>query len=95
MISERILTAGDSLSAIAAEVYGEVGSFRDIADANDIDIFEVLPVGKSIVIPALADVQKSIKQAATQAASTVDGLDLSKLKQPETGNPWQLLSWVI
>jgi LysM repeat protein len=96
--SERVLQAGESLSGIAAEVYGEVGNWRDIADKNNIDIFAVLPVGQKIVIPTLEEVQENIERVAAQAASLVDkvdSLDLSSLKQPETVLKHQLVSWIF
>ncbi|MBX2796106.1 MAG: LysM peptidoglycan-binding domain-containing protein [Myxococcales bacterium] len=49
----RILQAGQTLSDLAAEVYGDPGLWRPIAEANDIDQPRFVPPGTPLVIPAL------------------------------------------
>jgi len=78
------IQAGDTLAAIAYKQLGSESGFRDIADANALDIFEPLPIGRVIRLPP-----KTERAIATLAPS------LAQLKQPETGNPYQLISWVL
>jgi nucleoid-associated protein YgaU len=49
---EYVVQTGDSLAAIAQEVYGDPTLWREIADANDIDAPFSLTVGDTLVIPA-------------------------------------------
>jgi len=49
----RVLRAGETLSHIAAEVYGEPRLWRPIAEANDIDRPGAVTPGTALVIPAL------------------------------------------
>lgn len=96
--SGRIIKAGDSLGNLADEIYGNVGNFREIADRNGIDIFEVLPVGRRLDLPTKDEAKAAIAKVTQQAARLADqvnGLDLSSIKQPETNNPFQLISWII
>lgn len=48
-----VLQQGQTLAAIAAQEYGDVNSWRAIADANGIDDPLALPVGRALVLPAL------------------------------------------
>ena len=97
--NQYVLKAGDSLSSIADEVYGSVSNFRDIADANDLDLFSQLPVGKSIDLPTKEEVDRkitSLTQQASAIATQVDQLDLSSVKdRASTLLPHQLLQWVL
>ena len=47
----RIVKRGDTLSGIAARVYGDPSRWRDIANANNIEDPFNLPTGASLVIP--------------------------------------------
>lgn len=49
----REVRAGDRLSSIAAEEYGDPKKWRPIADANDLDDPRQLEPGRLLVIPAL------------------------------------------
>jgi nucleoid-associated protein YgaU len=49
----RVLRAGETLSHIAAQVYGDARLWRPIAAANDIDRPGFVPPGTALVIPAL------------------------------------------
>jgi nucleoid-associated protein YgaU len=49
---EYVVQTGDSLAAIAQEVYGDPTLWREIADANDIEAPFSLTVGDTLVIPA-------------------------------------------
>jgi len=44
--------AGETLSQIAAEVTGDPGNWRPIAEANDIDNPRTPPAGEALIIPA-------------------------------------------
>jgi len=50
----REVRAGDRLSSIAAEEYGDPAKWRPIADANNLDDPRQLEPGRVLVIPALA-----------------------------------------
>jgi len=80
------IQSGDSLASIAYTQLGSESNFRDIAAANDLDIFEPLPTGRVIALPQVP----AVATATTPAAPTLGGL-----KQPETGNPYQLISWIL
>jgi hypothetical protein len=82
------IKSGDSLAAIAYEQLGSESAFRDIAMANALDIFQPLPIGTIINLPALSEAKAAI-------APSISALALTGLKQPETGNPFQLVSWVL
>jgi nucleoid-associated protein YgaU len=49
---EYVVQTGDSLAAIAQEVYGDPTLWREIAEANDIEAPYSLTVGDTLVIPA-------------------------------------------
>lgn len=95
MIQKYILKAGDSLSSIANEVYGDISAWRDIADRNGILIFSELPIGSAIDIPTREEVDKAISEAVDSVSSQVDSLDLSAIKQRTTGEIHQLISWIL
>lgn len=73
---------GDTLESLAHEYLGNVSFFRDIADANNLDIFGELPA--DIIMPV-------VRERAT--AATDDDLDLSGIKMPNTAQ--QLISWIL
>jgi nucleoid-associated protein YgaU len=50
--SEYVVQSGDSLAAIAQEVYGDPTLWREIAEANDIQAPYSLTVGDTLAIPA-------------------------------------------
>jgi len=50
----RNVIEGDTLSGIAAQVYGDAARWRDIASANKIEDPFTLPAGTSLVIPGKA-----------------------------------------
>jgi len=51
ILTTRVVRRGDSLDQIAAEVYGDPGGWRAIAETNDIDDPRRLDVGMSLRIP--------------------------------------------
>jgi nucleoid-associated protein YgaU len=50
--SEYVVQSGDSLAAIAQEVYGDPTLWREIAAANDIEAPYSLTVGDTLEVPA-------------------------------------------
>jgi nucleoid-associated protein YgaU len=50
----RLFKRGDSLSAIAAEVYGDPALWRVVAEANQLDDPRKIPIGLRLNIPKLA-----------------------------------------
>jgi nucleoid-associated protein YgaU len=54
----RMVQAGDRLTMIAFEEYGDAAKWRPIADANGLDDPRNLEVGKRLTIPALSPVRK-------------------------------------
>ena len=97
----HVVNAGDSLSLLAAEAYGSVSNFREIADENGIDIFEQLPIGQAINLPSLETVQAKVKAAQERITGLIDQadnlLDLSGIKSPGTGEglAHQLINWIL
>jgi hypothetical protein len=51
IFTTRVVRRGDSLTSIAAEIYGDPGAWRVIAETNDIDDPRSLAVGRSLRIP--------------------------------------------
>ncbi|MEN3334216.1 MAG: hypothetical protein V7641_3581 [Blastocatellia bacterium] len=51
VFTTRVVRRGDSLNHIAAEVYGDPGAWRVIAETNDLDDPRSLEVGRSLRIP--------------------------------------------
>jgi nucleoid-associated protein YgaU len=47
----RVVRRGDSLASIAAEVYGDAGQWRVIANENGIDDPFVVPAGSTLTLP--------------------------------------------
>jgi len=94
-ITEIVVEAGDSLDKLAHRVYGNVGNFRDIAAANDLNIFEALPIGEKIDIPSLNEVSAAIERGVLSVNERIAALSLSGLKQPSAAAATQLISWVL
>ena len=96
MVEKRVkVQAGDSLASLAYKAYGDGSRFRDIADANSLDIFAAdrMQPGSTLIIPS-----SLIKDGADAFGSTAQSgsdLDLSRVKQPKTANSFQLFSWVL
>lgn len=85
-MNKYIVKSGDSLEHIAHQVYGDGSMFRDIADANNLDLFAPLPTGNSIDIPTRAEL-KEVASSALEAAGRV--------QTTETVSPSQLISWIF
>jgi hypothetical protein len=51
IFTTRVVRRGDSLTSIAAEVYGDPGAWRAIAETNDLDDPRSLDVGIALRIP--------------------------------------------
>jgi nucleoid-associated protein YgaU len=49
----RVVREGETLSAIAAEVYGDSRLWRVLAEANAIDRPRFVPAGTALYVPAL------------------------------------------
>lgn len=73
VVREHVVTAATSLALLAFEEYGDVTSWRDIADANGLEIFDRLPVGDTLQLP----------QQAQLAAQLAPQLDLTAVLRPE------------
>jgi hypothetical protein len=104
MITQRILTAGDSLEAIAWQAYADHSHWRELADLNDLDIFEALPVGQAINVPSLDEVKALAVKAIASQVQRLTGalsnaaaaqLDLSGLKQPAAAGEFNLIGWSL
>jgi hypothetical protein len=54
----RLVQAGDRLTTIAFEEYGDAAKWRPIADANGLEDPKNLEVGKRLTIPALSPVRQ-------------------------------------
>lgn len=95
---QYLLKAGDTLHDLAYQQLGGQTHFRELADFNNLDIFEPLPVGQPIEIPTQEQLQELTDQAQQQIQRTVDSLtdqlDLSGIKQPDAA-PQSLISWVL
>ncbi|MBD2256647.1 LysM peptidoglycan-binding domain-containing protein [Pseudanabaena sp. FACHB-2040] len=97
------LSSGDSLDLIAHQLLGDQSNWRELADINDIDIFEQLPIGQSIQIPTQEQVGELVAQAQAQIQQTVTStlesvtqqLNLSGIKQPEAAGEYNLISWIL
>lgn len=80
----------DTIQRVAFEQLGSVENYRDILDANlDLNVFEDLRPGLNIQIPSIKEVQGAVITAIEAE------LDLSSIKQEQTANPHQLISWLL
>lgn len=68
---ERLIDAGTELALVAFEEYGDVTAWREVAEANGIDIFAPLPVGRVLRLPDLAPLP------GRRPTTGAGGLDLS------------------
>lgn len=95
--------AGQPLSAIAGQLYGNSSVFRDIADAFGINEFESDEVLTGRVLEISEQLEASIKSKAEQIEGVFnlleDGrfqeIDLSGIKPPDGLSPQQLVSWLL
>ena len=68
-VREHVVTAATSLALLAFEEYGDVTAWRDIADANGLEIFDRLPVGDTLQLPQQSQLTQ---QLAAQLATQLD-----------------------
>lgn len=68
------LGAGDSLTAIAHQQLGDFNQWREIADLNNLDIFQQLPIGDSIRIPNREQLEQMAQERLGQLAGELEGL---------------------
>lgn len=94
IIGKYVIQAGDSLESLSHQAYGQIESFRDIADVNGLDLFDELQVGAEIEIPTREQVSQAIESVTNRALAVVDELDLSSVKQKSTVRNSQLISWL-
>lgn len=93
------LKSGDTIYKIASSYCGSRDEWRELLLYNDLDVFDELPIGKSITIPTQDEIQQIttalVDRVISQASSVItDKLDLSKVKQPDTGD-YSLISWIL
>ena len=95
---------GDSLELISHSLFGDITYFRDIADTNNIEIFDELKVGTFITIPTVKEIKRKIEAGVREVSlltqqslnpGYLKSLDLSGLKQAESVAAFQLVSWII
>lgn len=53
----HVVLAGDTLASVAYHAYGDPGLWREIATANEIDDPLRLPLGRSLLIPAIEELE--------------------------------------
>lgn len=80
------------MSDVAWDLFQDTATYRDILDANPgLDVFGQLPQNFRITVPSAEElVDRGLKVIGIE-----NDLDLSAIKQPETGNPHQLISWIL
>ena len=84
--NQFIPSAGTSLVQVAFERYSDVTAWREIADANGLDIFNPLPVGQPLELPA-----RSVSQVVTTLGTTVaQRLDLQNVLEGQKRVDWLL-----
>ena len=95
--------AGQSLSAIAGQLYGNSSVFRDLADTFDIDEFDPEEQLTGRVLEITEELETSIKRNAEQIEGIFNllddkrfqDIDLSGIKSPAGLLPQQLVSWLL
>lgn len=68
------LNAGDTLTAIAHQQLGNFSQWRELADLNDLDIFQQLPIGQSIRIPSREQLEEMAQERLGQISGQLGGL---------------------
>lgn len=68
------LNVGDTLQAIAQRQLGDYSQWRELADLNDLNIFESLPIGGSIRIPSSEQLEQAAQQRLGQLTGQLEGL---------------------
>lgn len=68
------VNVGDTLQAIALQQLGDAALWRELADINDLNIFESLPIGGSLRIPSSEDLQAIAQERLTQLSGQLEGL---------------------
>ncbi|MBD2515186.1 LysM peptidoglycan-binding domain-containing protein [Nostoc sp. FACHB-973] len=87
---------GESLESIAHEFIGDYSYWREIAESNNIDIFQPIEIGKSIKIPS----DKEIKDMAITVVNDILAeLDLSPLSKGVASSygtsDYRIIDWVL
>lgn len=80
------LSNGSSIADLAFDRLGDALNFRELADFNDLDIFDNLPIDLPINIPNAQDLQTMAREKVRDALSDVAGdLDLSAIAAGRAG----------
>jgi uncharacterized surface protein with fasciclin (FAS1) repeats len=65
-----VVQAGDSISLIARDIYGDVGLWEELCAHNSLADCNSIEVGQELQLPTLAQISEGITAAATPAATT-------------------------
>jgi len=80
------LSSGQSIADLAFDRLGDSLNFRELADFNELDIFDDLPIDLPIEIPNPQDLQAMAREKVRDALSGVAGdLDLSAIAAGRVG----------
>ncbi|MBE9110312.1 hypothetical protein IQ273_12905 [Nodosilinea sp. LEGE 07298] len=89
---------GQSLSSLAGSLYGDTSYFRELAEQNNIDIFNPESLaGLNIEVPSLEEVKAQATSAieSTLSQLNIQSLDLSAIRGPASLSASQLIEWLL
>ncbi|MBW4483027.1 MAG: hypothetical protein KME14_10825 [Tildeniella torsiva UHER 1998/13D] len=89
---------GQSLSSLAGSLYGDTSYFRELAELNNLDIFDPESLaGQTIEVPSVEEIQSRASSAIAPALSQLNtqSLDLSAIRGPASLSPQQLIEWLL
>ncbi|MGJ3244934.1 MAG: LysM peptidoglycan-binding domain-containing protein [Elainellaceae cyanobacterium] len=90
-LKKRIeITAGDTLESLAFRHLGDGQNWRELADINEIDIFEPLQIGTLLDIPNKDELQRRVNQAAEDLS---DDLNLTPVLNK--ASEFKQISWIL
>jgi len=85
---------GQSLASLAGSLYADNSYFRELAELNNLDIFDPESLaGRSIEVPSAEEIKARVSSAITSALS--QNLDLSGIRGPQSLSPQQLIEWLL
>jgi hypothetical protein len=98
-VATQEIRTGQSLASLAGSLYGDSSYFRELAELNNLDIFDPQSLaGLSIQVPSVEEIQiraANLAQGALAQLINTQSLDLSGIKGPASLSPQSLIEWLL
>jgi hypothetical protein len=97
-VATQEIRTGQSLASLAGSLYGDSSYFRELAELNNLDIFDPQSLaGLSIQVPSLEEIKGKASSAIASTISQLNtqSLDLSAIRGPASLSPSQLIEWLF